>query len=82
MAASRAYRDRAELRTTPVDPNVHPLVTRGSVILDGIGFPAVDDPVPIMLTPGFEYRIREFRPNAASPDPDHEGAWLIERRRV
>lgn len=78
---ARSYRDRAELRTTPVDRGVHPLVTEGSVILEGIGFPAVEEAVPIMLTPGYEYRIREFVP-AAGDEERTPGAWLIERRKV
>lgn len=80
---ARSYRDRAELRTHLVDKSVHPLVSDGTVILDGIGFPAVDEPVPIMLTPGYEYRVREFQPETPdTDDADPDGRWLIERRKV
>lgn len=71
----RSYRDQAELRTEPVDSTVHPLVTPGSVILLGIGFPAVEEPVPIMLTPGYEYRLRQIQ-------NDGEPVWALERRAV
>lgn len=75
---ARPYKDLAELRVTPVDRGVHPLVAEGTVILEGIGFPAVDEPVPIMLTPGNEYRIRRVD----SPETRDSPVWLIERRAV
>jgi hypothetical protein len=38
--------------------------------------PASPDPIPIVLLPGFEYRMREWR----HPDT-HEVHWRLERRR-
>jgi hypothetical protein len=38
--------------------------------------PASADPIPIVLLPGFEYRMREW------PHPNtHEVHWRLERRR-
>ena len=37
---------------------------------------ASPDPIPLVLLPGFEYRLREWR----NPDT-HEVHWLIERRK-
>lgn len=73
---ARSYRDGAELRVELVDRSVHPLVPEGTVIALGIGFPAVNEPVPLMLIPGNEYRIREVTGYSDSGDP----LWLIERR--
>ena len=42
----------------------------------GVVAPASPDPIPIVLLPGFEYRLRE----GAHPDT-HEMHWLIERRK-
>jgi hypothetical protein len=76
---ARPYRDAAELSTTPVDRSVHPLVTEGSVILEGIAFPAVEGPVPIMLVPGYEYRVRQHY----FDEDGHDGpSWVMERRAV
>jgi len=38
--------------------------------------PASPDPIPIVLLPGFEYRLREWR----HPDT-HEVHWQLERRK-
>lgn len=45
------------------------------MILDGIGFPAVAEPVPIMLVPGYEYRIRMVH-------TEGEDVWTLARRSV
>jgi hypothetical protein len=39
--------------------------------------PASPHPIPVVLLPGFEYRMREWR----HPDT-HEAHWLLERRRA
>lgn len=45
------------------------------MIVGAIG-PAVPKPMPLVLLPGFEYRIAEWR------DPEtHEVTWRIERRK-
>lgn len=79
----RSYRDAAELRGELVDRKIHPLVPEGTALMLGIGFPAVDDPVPLMLAPGNEYRIRQIM---TTSDSDGDGAgggekmWIVERR--
>jgi hypothetical protein len=75
---ARPYRDAAELSTTPVNRAEHPLVTEGSAILLGIAFPAVEGPVPIMLVPGYEYRVRQ---HDFGDERDGTG-WVMERRAV
>ena len=42
----------------------------------GRGRSGIPDPIPIVLLPGFEYRMREWR----HPDT-HEIHWRLERRR-
>ena len=46
-------------------------------IVVGAVAPASPDPIPIVLLPGFEYRMREWR----HPDT-HEVHWRLERRRA
>jgi hypothetical protein len=79
---ARPYRDLAECRVTPIDRGVHPLVAEGTVILDGVGHPAVPDPVPIMLSPGSEYRIRQVELPTDVHDDEVEPrlVWVMERR--
>jgi hypothetical protein len=81
---ARPYRDAAELATTPVDRAIHPLVTEGAAILLGISFPAVDGPVPIMLVPGYEYRLRHVPAPGHEREEDREAywTWVLERRSV
>lgn len=74
----RPYTDAAELRTELVDRGAFPLVTEASVIILGIGYPAVAEPVPIMCTPGHEYRIRMVEP----PNGRSQGRWVLERRKA
>ena len=67
---------------TPIDRGVHPLVAEGTVILDGLGHPAVPTPVPIMLSPGSEYRIREVEVplDEADDETTPRTVWVMERR--
>lgn len=83
-AVARPYKDLAECRVTPIDRGIHPLVAEGTVILDGIGHPAVPDPVPIMLSPGSEYRIRlvELMPDVDDDETHPRSVWVMERRAV
>ena len=39
--------------------------------------PASPDPIPLVLLPGFEYRMREWR----NPET-HEIRWRLERRKA
>jgi hypothetical protein len=50
----------------PVDPKI----VVGAVAL------VSPDPIPVVLLPGFEYRMRDWR----HPDT-HEVHWLLERRK-
>jgi len=69
----RPYRDAVELLVTELDRSEHPLVVEGTVILRGTAHPAVDGPVPVMLSPGHEYRVRQVT-------TDGETYWVMERR--
>lgn len=56
----RPYRDAVELLTVEIDPGEHPLTVPGTVTVTGTAHPAVNGPVPILLSPGHEYRIRQI----------------------
>ena len=72
----RPYGDPVEIVTTPI-PAQSPLIPTESKIVIGAVAPASPDPTPIVLLPGFEYRLREWR------DPNtHEVHWLLERRKA
>lgn len=70
---ARSYRDAVELSTAPVDKAVFPFVEEGAVILEGTRHPAVADAVPIILSPGSEYRIR-------CVEVEGERVWSLSRR--
>ena len=73
---ARPYTDPVEILTAPI-PAQSPFIPPDAKIVVGEVAPASPDPIPIVLLPGFEYRMREWR----HPDT-HEGHWLLERRRV
>lgn len=73
---ARSYRDGVELRVELIDREAHPLVRPGTVIVLGTGHPAVDGPVPMMLSPGHEYRIRELIDHGDGS----ESLWIMEIR--
>ena len=53
-----------------------PFIPADAKIVVGAVAPASPDPIPIVLLPGFEYRMREWRhPNT------HEIHWRLERRK-
>jgi hypothetical protein len=64
-----------EIITEPV-PATSPFIPTDAKIVVGAVAPASPDPIPIVLLPGFEYRMREWR----HPDT-HEVHWRLERRR-
>ena len=64
-----------EVVTGPI-PASSPFIPVDAKIVVGAVAPASPDPIPIVLLPGFEYRLREWR----NPDT-HETHWLIERRK-
>lgn len=71
----RPYTDPVEIITAPV-PAQSPFIPGDAKIVVGAVAPASPDPIPIVLLPGFEYRMREWR----HPDT-HEIHWRLERRR-
>jgi len=72
---ARPYGDPVELVTAPI-PAQSPFIPAGAKIVVGAVAPASPDPIPVVLLPGFEYRMREWR----NPDT-HEVHWLVERRK-
>ena len=64
-----------EIVTAPI-PAQSPFIPADAKIVVGAVAPASPDPIPIVLLPGFEYRLREWR----HPDT-HEVHWLLERRK-
>ena len=71
----RPYADPVEIITAPV-PAQSPFIPTDAKIVVGAVAPASPDPIPIVLLPGFEYRMREWR----HPET-HEVHWRLERRR-
>ena len=71
----RPYTDPVAIITAPV-PATSPFIPADAKIVVGAVAPASPDPIPIVLLPGFEYRMREWR----HPDT-HEVHWRLERRR-
>ena len=71
----RPYADpvRSSQHRSPRSPRSFPLDAK---IVVGAVAPASPDPIPIVLLPGFEYRMREWR----HPDT-HQSHWLLERRK-
>src|SRR6516164_8605435 len=70
----RPYTDPVEIITAPV-PAQSPFIPTDAKIVVGAVAPASPDPIPIVLLPGFEYRMREWR----HPDT-HDVHWRLERR--
>jgi hypothetical protein len=71
----RPYGDPVELITGPI-PAQSPFIPTDAKIVKGAVAPASPDPIPVVLLPGFEYRMREWR----NPDT-HEIHWVLERRK-
>ena len=72
---ARPYGDPVEIVTGPI-PAQSPFIPGDAKIVVGAVAPASPDPIPIVLLPGFEYRMREWRhPNT------HEIHWRLERRK-
>ena len=73
---ARPYAEPVEILTEPI-PAQSPFIPTDAKIVVGAVAPASPDPIPIVLLPGFEYRLREWR------DPrTHETHWVLERRRA
>ena len=65
-----------EILTAPVPPH-SPFSPTDAQIVVGAVAPASPAPIPIVLLPGFEYRMREWR----HPET-HEIHWRLERRKA
>lgn len=65
------YRDVARLATEPAAVEEFPTLAPGDERLLGLAVPYVTEPVPITLSPGYEYRIRHIVEG---------GYWVVERR--
>jgi len=72
---ARPYGDPVEIVTAPI-PAQSPFIPAEAKIVVGVVAPASPEPIPLVLLPGFEYRMREWR----QPDT-HEVHWLCERRK-
>ena len=71
----RPYSDPVEVATAPI-PAKSPFIPEDAKIVVGVVAPASPDPIPIVLLPGFEYRLSEWRHPST-----HEIHWRIERRK-
>jgi hypothetical protein len=69
------YGDPVEIVTAPI-PAQSPFIPADAKIVVGAVAPASPDPIPIVLQPGFEYRMLEWR----HPDT-HEVHWRLQRRK-
>ena len=72
---ARPYTDPVEVVTEPLDSQ-SPFIPAEAKRVVGAVAPASPDPIPIVLLPGFEYRMLEWR----HPDT-HEIHWRLERRK-
>jgi hypothetical protein len=67
--------DPVEIVTASI-PAQSPFIPGDAKIVVGAVAPASPDPIPLVLLPGFEYRLREWRHPTT-----HEVHWLCERRK-
>ena len=72
---ARPYADPVEIITAPI-PAQSPFIPDRREDRGGAVAPASPDPIPIVLLPGFEYRMREWRHPST-----HEIHWRLERRK-
>src|SRR5215212_7494552 len=72
---ARPYTDPVEIITEPI-PAQSPFIPADAKIVVGAVAPASPDPIPIVLLPGFEYRMLEWRHPTT-----HEIHWRLERRK-
>ena len=64
-------------RSSLAGPAQSPFIPAGRQIVVGAVAPASPDPIPIVLLPGFEYRMSEWR----HPET-HDIHWRLERRKA
>ena len=60
VSMPRPYADPVEIVTAPI-PAQSPFIPADAKIVVGAVAPASPEPIPIVLLPGFEYRMREWR---------------------
>ena len=72
---ARPYGDAVEIKTEPI-PAQSPFIPADAKIVVGAVAPASPEPIPIVLLPAFEYRMREWR--HPSTEEIH---WQLERRK-
>ena len=81
----RPYGDPVEVVTGPI-PAQSPFIPADAKIVVGAVAPASPDPIPLVLLPGFEYRMREWRHPDTHESPLAAGAEKVRpagrRRRV
>ncbi len=73
---ARPYGEPVEVITEPV-PARSPFIPVDAKMVVGVVGPSVPDPMPIVLLPGFEYRMSEWR----HPET-REVHWRLERRKA
>ena len=73
---ARPYGDPVKIITRPV-PAQSPFIPADAKIVVGALAPGSPDPIPIVLLPGFEYRMREWRHPST-----HEIHVRLERRKA
>ncbi len=73
---ARPYADPVEILTGPV-PAQSPFIPLDAKVVVGAVAPASPEPIPIVLLPGFEYRMSEWR-----HPQTHEVHWRLERRKA
>ena len=70
------YSDPVEILTGPI-PAQSPFIPADAKVVVGAVAPASPDPIPIVVLPGFEYRMSEWR----HPETG-EIHWRLERRKA
>ena len=75
VAMARPYAHPVEIITAPV-PARSPFIPLDARVVVGAVAPASPDPIPIVLMPGFEYRMQEWR----HPET-HDIHWRMELRK-
>lgn len=77
---ARPYKDAVELSTEPVPRLRSRFTPEDAVIVKGVYSPGVPDAAPLVLAPGFEYRVRRVgAPHQAGEEPAGQ-VWVIEKR--
>lgn len=72
---ARPYGDPVEIVTAPIAARSPFIPVDARTVLGAVA-PTSPDPTPIVLVPGFEHRLRQWR------HPETRGVhWLLERRK-